>query len=91
MTAVREYAKAAWISDDLWWVTGGFDNYRGESLNSTELYNASTKMGCNSIGIFSSPRICPRTSPTPKSCFKIVRHVSTWRALVLKTCPHPKL
>ena len=62
MTAVREYAKAAWISDDLWWVTGGFDNYRGESLNSTELYNASAKMGCNSIDTFLMPESVPLTS-----------------------------
>ena len=43
MNEVREYAKAVWISDDLWWITGGFDNYEGSSLNSTELYDASER------------------------------------------------
>ena len=43
MNEAREYAKAVWLSDDLWWITGGFDNYEGNSLSSTELYDVSAR------------------------------------------------
>ena len=43
MNEAREYAKAVWVSDDLWWITGGFDNAEGNSLSSTELYDASAR------------------------------------------------
>ena len=43
MNEIREYAKAVWLSDELWWITGGFDDYTGTSQDSTELYHTVTK------------------------------------------------
>ena len=43
MNKPRIDAASAWITDEEWWVTGGFQYENYERMRSTEVYDASTR------------------------------------------------
>ncbi len=43
MNTKRQYAASIWLSDETWWITGGYEYDSRTTHSSTEMYYASTR------------------------------------------------